>query len=46
MRCCCSLQKELLRRGLNVTSGRDEVAAQDSQLDRKYVDDWKWEIKM
>lgn len=40
------LQKALLSRGLNVTSGPDGVASQDPQLLVKYVDDWKWDLKM
>ena len=40
------LQKELLRRGLDVTSGPDGVASQDAVLLVKYADDWKWDLKM
>lgn len=40
------LQKELLRRGLDVTSGPDGAAPESTQLTVKYVDDWKWDLKM
>jgi hypothetical protein len=40
------LQKALLTRGLNVTSGPDGAAPSDAQLLVKYVDDWKWDLKM
>jgi hypothetical protein len=40
------LQKALLTRGLNVTSGPDAVTPQDGLLLVKYVDDWKWDLKM
>jgi hypothetical protein len=40
------LQKELLRRGLDVTAGPDGAAPQSAQLIVKYADDWKWDITM
>ena len=40
------LEKELLRHGLSVKSGVERDASSDSQLIFKYVDDWKWDIKM
>lgn len=40
------LEKELLRHGLSVKSGGERDVPEDSQLIFKYVDDWKWDIKM
>jgi hypothetical protein len=40
------VQKELLRHGLDVTSGADSTGPEGAQLMVKYADDWRWDLKM
>jgi hypothetical protein len=40
------IQKELLRHGLDVTSGADGAAPESAQLVVKYADNWRWDLKM
>jgi hypothetical protein len=40
------IQKELLRHGLDVTSGADSDPPASVQLVVKYADAWKWDLKM
>lgn len=40
------IEKALLERGFSVTTGRDPHHSENAQLVVKYVDDWKWDVKM
>lgn len=40
------IEKALLERGFNVTTGSDPHHSGNAHLIMKYVDDWRWDLKM